>query len=310
MFPIVEAGLIAPDIKRFVIEAPRVARKRQAGQFVIVRVHEHGERIPLTIADGDPGRGTITLIVQGIGKTTKLMNMLGAGDAVLDLVGPLGKPSEIKRFGTVVVIGGGVGAAIAYPTARAMHEAGNHVISILGGRNRDLVILEDEIHAISDELFVTTDDGSYGPRGLVIDPLKALIESGRSIDLVLAIGPVRMMQAVAEITRPSGIPTVVSLNSLMVDGTGMCGGCRIVTRDGAKFACVDGPEFDAHTVDFDVLVQRNRMYAEREAEELRDFREHTEECVRQVREACHLEAAHPEVACQLEVGQALRPDRA
>ncbi len=295
MFPIVEAGWIAPDIKRFVVEAPRIARKRQAGQFVIVRVHGHGERIPLTIADGDPARGTITLIVQGIGKTTKLMNMLEPGDALLDLVGPLGRPSEIRRFGTVVVIGGGVGAAIAYPTARAMHEAGNHVIAILGGRNRDLVILEEEIRAISDELIVTTDDGSYGRKGLVIDPLKALIEAGRPIDLVLAIGPVRMMQAVAETTRPAGIPTVVSLNSLMVDGTGMCGGCRIITRDGAKFACVDGPEFDAHAVDFDILVQRNRMYAQREAEELREFREHAEECVRQVRESCHLEAAHPEV---------------
>ncbi len=295
MFPIIEAGLVAPDIKRFVIEAPRIARKRQAGQFVILRVHEHGERIPLTIADSDADRGTITLIVQGIGKTTKLLNLLGPGDAVLDLVGPLGKPSEIRKFGTVVVIGGGVGAAIAYPTAAAMHEAGNHVISILGGRNRDLVILEAEIRAISDEVIVTTDDGSAGRKGLVIDPLRAMIEAGRPIDLVLAIGPVRMMQAVAEVTRPSGIPTVVSLNSLMVDGTGMCGGCRIVTHDGVKFACVDGPEFDAHTVDFDVMAQRNRMYAEREAEELREFREHTEECVRQVRESCHLEAAHPEV---------------
>ena len=179
MFRIVEAEFLAPDIKRFVIEAPRIARKRQAGQFVIVRVYDHGERIPLTIADGDPERGTITLIVQGIGKTTKLMNLLGAGDALLDLVGPLGKPSEIKNYGTVVVIGGGVGAAIAYPTAKAMHEAGNHVISILGGRSRDLVILEPEIRAISDEVFITTDDGSYGRKGLVIDPLKELIAAGR-----------------------------------------------------------------------------------------------------------------------------------
>ena len=181
MFRIVEAEFLAPDIKRFVIEAPRIARKRQAGQFVIVRVYEHGERIPLTIADGDPERGTITLIVQGIGKTTKLMNMLGPGDAVLDLVGPLGKPSEIKNFGTVVVIGGGVGAAIAYPTAKAMHEAGNHVISILGGRSKDLVILEPEIRAISDEVFITTDDGSYGQKGLVIDPLKDR-DRGRASD--------------------------------------------------------------------------------------------------------------------------------
>jgi ferredoxin--NADP+ reductase len=295
MFRIVEAEFLAPDIKRFVIEAPRVARKRQAGQFVILRVHPRGERIPLTIADGDSQRGTITLIVQGIGKTTKLMNMLGAGDALLDLVGPLGRPSEIERFGTVVVIGGGVGAAIAYPTARAMHEAGNHVISILGGRSRDLVILEEEIRAISDELFVTTDDGSYGRKGLVIDPLKEMIAAGRRVDHVLAIGPPRMMQAVADVTRAHNIPTVVSLNSLMVDGTGMCGGCRIITTDGAKFACVDGPEFDAHTVNFDILIQRNRMYLEREAEELREFREHPEACVQEVRESCRLEAAHPEV---------------
>jgi ferredoxin--NADP+ reductase len=295
MFPIVSAEFLAPDIKRFVIEAPRVSRKRQPGQFVIVRVHPRGERIPLTIADGDPQHGTITLIVQGIGKTTKLMNLLGAGDALLDLVGPLGKPSEVRLFGTVVVIGGGVGAAIAYPTARALHEAGNHVIAILGGRSKDLVILEPEIRAISDEVFITTDDGSYGRKGLVIDPLKELIAAGRAPALVLAIGPPRMMQAVAEVTRPNAIPTVVSLNSLMVDGTGMCGGCRIITSAGAKFACVDGPEFDAHTVDFDVLVQRNRTYTDREAQELREFCAHPEDYVREVRESCRLEAAHPEL---------------
>jgi ferredoxin--NADP+ reductase len=295
MFPILEAEFLSPDIKRFVIEAPRIARKRQAGQFVIVRVYDHGERIPLTIADGDPCRGTITLIVQGVGKTTRLMNALGPGDALSDVVGPLGKPSEVKDYGTVVVIGGGVGAAIAYPTAKALHEAGNHVITVLGGRSWNLVLLEHEVRAISDEVFITTDDGSYGRKGLVIDPLKELIAAGRKIGLVLAIGPVRMMQAVAEVTRPHGIHTVVSLNSLMVDGTGMCGGCRILTRDGARFACVDGPEFDAHTVDFDVLARRNRTYAEREAEELRQFQEHAEECVREVRESCRLEAAHSEV---------------
>src|SRR5215468_890954 len=178
MFRIVEAEFLCPDIKRFVIEAPRIARKRQAGQFVLVRVYARGERIPLTIADGDPGRGTITLIVQGVGKTTRLMNLLGPGDALLDVVGPLGRPSEVRHFGTVVVLGGGVGAAIAYPTARALHEAGNHVVSILGGRTRDLVLLEPEIGAISDELFVTTDDGSHGRKGLVVDPLKGLIEAG------------------------------------------------------------------------------------------------------------------------------------
>jgi ferredoxin--NADP+ reductase len=295
MYRIVEAGFLAPEIKRFVVEAPRVARKRQPGQFVIVRVHAHGERIPLTIADGDAQRGTVTLIVQGIGKTTKLMNRLGAGDALLDLVGPLGKPSEVKHFGRVVVIGGGVGAAIAYPTAKALHEAGNQVISILGGRSRDLVILEPEIRSISDELVVTTDDGSYGRKGLVIDPLKEMIAEGCAIGMVLAIGPVRMMQAVADVTRPHNIPTVVSLNSLMVDGTGMCGGCRILTTQGTMFACVDGPEFDAHSVDFDILAQRNRMYSEREREELEQFAAHADECVREARESCRLEAAHPEV---------------
>jgi ferredoxin--NADP+ reductase len=296
MFRIVEAEFLAPDIKRFVIEAPRIARRRQAGQFVIVRVYARGERIPLTIADGDPDRGTITLIVQGVGKTTRLMNLLDAGDALLDVVGPLGKPSEIKLYGTVVVIGGGVGAAIAYPTAKALHQAGNHVLTILGGRSRELVLLEPEVRAISDEVFLTTDDGSYGSKGLVIDPLKELIAAGRPLHLVLAIGPVRMMQAVAETTRPHKIPTVVSLNSLMVDGTGMCGGCRIITSSGAKFACVDGPEFDAHTVDFDILARRNRTYGDHEAEELREFRAHAGEYLEEVREACRLEAAHPEVA--------------
>lgn len=296
MYRILQAEYLAPEVKRFVIEAPRVARKRRAGQFVILRVHEHGERIPLTIADGDPAQGTITIIVQGIGKTTKLLNLLEAGDSVLDLVGPLGKPSHVENFGTAVVIGGGVGTAIAYPTAKALKEAGNEVIGIIGGRNRDLVILENEMKAITDELFVTTDDGTSGRKGLVIDPLKEMMEAGRKLDLVLAIGPVRMMQAVAETTRPAGIPTVVSLNSLMVDGTGMCGGCRIITSEGAKFACVDGPEFDAHQVDFEILVQRNRMYVEREAQELKEFLSHPLECVNEVRRECRLEQAHPEVS--------------
>lgn len=295
MFPIVSAEFLAPDVKRFEIEAPRIARKQKAGQFVILRVHEMGERIPLTIAGSDPQKGTITLIVQGIGKTTKLMNCLGAGDALTDVVGPLGRASHVERFGTVAVLGGGVGAAIAYPTARAMKEAGNRVISILAARTADLVILENEIREISDELIVTTDDGSRGRKGLVVDPLRERIEAGEPPDLVLAIGPIRMMQAVAETTRPHGIPTVVSLNSLMVDGTGMCGGCRVVTNGGARFACVDGPEFDAHTVDFDILARRNRMYADAEAESLREFQAHAAEEVERVRHACRLEQEHPEV---------------
>lgn len=295
MFPIVEAQWLAPEIKRFTIEAPRIARKRKAGQFIILRLHAHGERIPLTIADSDPEKGTIQIIVQGIGKTTKLLNMLHAGDAILDLVGPLGRPSDVEPYGTVVVIGGGVGAAIAYPTAKAMKEAGNVVISIVGARNKELVILEREIGAISDELLITTDDGSYGLKGFVTDQLGQFIASRRKIDFVLAIGPPKMMQAVAETTRPHGIRTVVSLNSLMVDGTGMCGGCRVLTTQGARFACVDGPEFDAHQVDFDLLVQRNRKYVKHEAELLQRFLEHPEHDLDMIRESCRLEQKYPEV---------------
>ncbi|MEW4570010.1 sulfide/dihydroorotate dehydrogenase-like FAD/NAD-binding protein [Tautonia sp. JC769] len=289
MFPILEAEFLAPEIKRFVIEAPRVARKREAGQFVIVRLHERGERIPLTIADGDPDRGTITLIVQGVGKTTRLMNMLEAGDAVLDLVGPLGKPSDVRKYGTVVVIGGGVGTAIAWPTARAMKEAGNRVVVIVGARTKELVLLEPELREIADELEIVTDDGSYGRKGVVIDPLCERILRGSRIDLVLAIGPVRMMQAVAEMTRPSGIRTIVSLNSLMVDGTGMCGGCRVATKEGTRFACVDGPEFDAHIVDFDVLARRNRTYAVSEAKALDAFRADPIAAIECVRRSCRLD---------------------
>jgi len=271
MFEILEARLIAPDVKLFRILAPRVARKRQAGQFVILRVHERGERIPITIADSDAGDGSITIVVQGIGKTTKLLNSLEAGDSLLDVVGPLGRPSEVERLGTACVIGGGVGAAIAYPTAVALKQAGNRVLSILGGRTRSLVVLEDEIRRTSDRLFVTTDDGSYGEKGLVTDKLAALLAAGERIEYVLAIGPIPMMAAVAETTRPRGIKTVVSLNSVMVDGTGMCGGCRVTVSGRSQFACVDGPEFDAHEVDFQNLAQRNLMYREMERRALDGF---------------------------------------
>ena len=271
MFPILEARTVAPDVKLFRIEAPRIARKRLAGQFVILRVHEHGERIPITIADSDASRGDITIVVQGVGKTTRLLNSLDAGDQVKDVVGPLGQPSEVERFGTACVIGGGVGAAITYPTAVALKKAGNRVLSILGGRTRALVILEDELRAASDALYVTTDDGSYGEKGLVTDRLRALIEGGEKIDYVLAIGPIPMMRAVAETTRPHGIRTVVSLNSIMVDGTGMCGGCRVSVGGQSRFACVDGPEFDAHKVDFQNLASRNAMYREAESRALAQF---------------------------------------
>lgn len=286
MFPIVEARFLAPEVKLFRIAAPRIAKKRRAGQFVIVRLHQDGERIPLTIA-GSAADGTITLIVQGIGKTTKLMNRLAAGDAVLDVVGPLGQPSEVELFGTVAILGGGVGTAIAYPTAVALQQAGNRVIGILGARTRDLVILEAEMGAVCDRLVVTTDDGSCGRQGLVTEAL-AEIAAAERIDRVLAIGPIPMMRAVAEVTRPLGIKTIVSLNSIMVDGTGMCGGCRVLVAGASKFACVDGPEFDAHEVDFAVLQQRNAMYREAEAEALRAFLDDPDRELARVRESCQL----------------------
>jgi ferredoxin--NADP+ reductase len=271
MFKIVEARFLAPEVKLFRIQAPRIARKRKAGQFVIVRVHDHGERVPLTIADSDLASGTITLVVQGVGKTTKLLNSKEAGDNLCDVVGPLGQPSHTEKVGTVVVIGGGLGTAIAYPTAKAFKESGNQVISIIGGRSRAFIILEEEVRAISDELHITTDDGSYSEKGFVTDKLKALIASGRALNLVLAIGPVPMMRAIAEVTRPHGIKTVVSLNPIMVDGTGMCGGCRVIVGGKSQFACVDGPEFDAHQVDFQILTQRNAMYRDLERQALDSF---------------------------------------
>jgi ferredoxin--NADP+ reductase len=272
VFPILEAAFLGTNVKQFEIAAPRIARKQKPGQFVIIRVHENGERIPLTIKASDPGRGTITLVVQAVGKTTSMMNELGAGDSLLDVVGPLGKPSEIEMYGHCVVIGGGVGTAIALPITQALHDAGNRVTAILGARTKELLLLEREVREASDALFVMTDDGSYGEQGLVTHKLLDLLAEG-TVDYVLAIGPVPMMRAVAEATRPLGIRTVVSLNSIMVDGTGMCGGCRVIIGDTSKFACVDGPEFDAHEVDFQVLMQRNAMYREQEQLAMARFRE-------------------------------------
>ncbi|MCL5992433.1 MAG: sulfide/dihydroorotate dehydrogenase-like FAD/NAD-binding protein [Bacteroidetes bacterium] len=260
MNKIIEARFLAPDIKLFKIDAPKIAEKRKAGQFIILRVHPDGERIPLTIADSNSKEGTITIIVQGVGKTTKQLNTLESGEFIQDLVGPLGKASDIENFGTAVSIGGGVGTAIAFPTAKALKEAGNHVISIIGGRTKELVLLEDEMKAVCDEVYPTTDDGSYGYHGFVTNKLQDLLNEGRKIDYVLAIGPIPMMAAVAEVTRPLGIKTVVSLNPIMVDGTGMCGGCRAIVDDKTVFVCVDGPEFDAHKVNFNILTKRNRMY--------------------------------------------------
>jgi ferredoxin/flavodoxin---NADP+ reductase len=269
MHKIYSATFIAPNIKRFTIEAPKIALKRKAGQFVIIRLSEVGERIPLTIADSDSEKGTIDIIVQGIGKTTKELNSLEAGDFINDVVGPLGKASHIEKFGTAVSIGGGVGTAIAYPTAVALKQAGNHTISIIGGRTKEFVILENEMKKVCDEVYVTTDDGSYGKHGFVTDQLKELIEK-RKIDFVLAIGPIPMMKAVADVTREKGIQTVVSLNPIMVDGTGMCGGCRATVDNKTVFVCVDGPEFDAHKVDFKTLMTRNYSYLMEEKVSLQD----------------------------------------
>jgi ferredoxin--NADP+ reductase len=264
MYRIVSAIFLAENIKKFDIEAPRIAKKRKAGQFVMLRLKQNGERFPLTIADSDPERGTITIIAQGAGKSTRALNNLEAGDSIADVVGPLGTPSHIENFGTAVSIGGGVGTAIAYPTAAALKAAGNYVITINGARTKELVILEKEMKAVSDEAYITTDDGSYGFNGFVTQKLQELIDSGRKIDFVLAIGPIPMMKAVAEVTRPYGIKTVVSLNPIMIDGTGMCGGCRVTVGNETRFACVDGPEFDAHLVDFKNLADRNRIYLKEE----------------------------------------------
>jgi ferredoxin--NADP+ reductase len=283
MFKILHAEFLAPGIKRFVIEAPRIARKQKPGQFVILRLYEQGERIPITIEHSDPEAGTIRIVVQSAGKTTNLLNALTTGDSILDVVGPLGKPSEIEKFGTVVVMGGGVGTAMTYPTAAALKRVGNRVISIVGARNKELVILERELREVSDALMITTDDGSYADKGLVTDKLRQLIENGTRIDLVLAIGPIPMMRAVAEMTRKEKIRTIVSLNPIMIDGTGMCGGCRVLVDGKSEFACVDGPEFDAHRVDFAVLVQRNSMYRTAEQKSMEEFLRETEAQVESVR---------------------------
>jgi len=267
VFEILEARPLARGIKLFVIKAPRIARKQEPGQFVIVRLDDCGERIPLTLADADPKAGTVTLVVQAIGKTTMLFNMLEAGDSILDLVGPLGKPSEIENFGTVAIVSGSVGTAMAYPTARELKRAGNKVISIVGARSKELMVLENEVREVSDETYVMTDDGSYGDKGLVTDKLKQVM-ADQKLDYVLACGPVPMMRAVARMTGAEQIKTIVSLNSIMVDGTGMCGGCRVLVDNKSEFACVDGPEFDAQRVNFEVLMQRNSMYREQERESI------------------------------------------
>lgn len=290
MFKIIHAEFIAPEVKLFRIHAPKIASKRKAGQFVIIRVDEHGERIPLTIADSNTEEESVTIIVQGVGKTTKHLNTLNSGEYIQDIVGPLGKPSETENYGNAVVIGGGVGTAIAYPTAVALKKAGNHVISIIGARSKELVILEEDMRKTSDEVYITTDDGSYGMQGFVTDKLSQLINEGKKIDFVLAIGPIPMMKKVAEVTKPHGIKTVVSLNPIMVDGTGMCGGCRAIVDNKTVFVCVDGPEFDAHKVDFEILTKRNRAYLNQEKMSLDKFiSEHEEAFASGQIEECKLE---------------------
>ena len=260
MFKIIRKKTLNPTVTLMEIDAPLVAKKAQAGQFIILRANDEGERIPLTIADYDREKGTVTIIFQVVGATTEILNHMEEGDFIADFVGPLGKASEVEGLKRVAVIGGGVGCAIAYPTAKALRENGAEVHSIIGFRNHDLVILEEEFRAASDKLVVLTDDGSYGEKGLVTDALKKLIESGEKYDEVIAIGPLVMMKFVSLLTKELGIKTVVSMNPVMIDGTGMCGGCRLTVGGEMKFACVDGPDFDGHQVDFDEAIRRSSMY--------------------------------------------------
>ena len=264
MYRILSKDVLSSTITKYVIEAPFIARKRRAGNFVIIRVMEGGERIPLTIVDGDPALGTITLIVQAIGRTTKLLATKNVGDSIKDVLGPLGNPTPIENHGSVACVGGGVGTAELLPIARALRDAGNTVYSIIGGRSQELVILENEMKECSKETFVTTDDGSYQRKGLVTDQLKDLLDGDLGINAVYAIGPLPMMKAVSNLTRQYNVHTLVSLNAIMVDGTGMCGGCRVSVGGQMKFACVDGPEFDGHNVDFDEIMMRNRTYIDME----------------------------------------------
>lgn len=265
MYKVLVKKELSPAVKEFVMDAPMIARNAKPGQFVVLRINEVGERVPLTIADFDREAGTITLIFQELGYTTKQLGLLDEGDSILDLVGPLGLPSHIeKHAGTVICIGGGIGVAPVYPIARAFKQAGNKVISIIGARCSELLIFEDRMQEVSDTLMIATDDGSKGQKGFVTDLLKQVIDSGETIAEVIAIGPVVMMRAVAETTRPYSIRTMCSLNPIMVDGTGMCGACRVTVGAETKFACVDGPDFDAHLVDFKELMTRQRMYMTKE----------------------------------------------
>jgi ferredoxin--NADP+ reductase len=278
MFKIIEKEFLAPTVARFVIEAPFIAPKRKPGNFVMLRVGKTGERIPITLVDSDVTKGTITLIVQGIGKTTKELLTKSAGDFLSDVVGPLGNPTPILEKKTVACIGGGVGTAELFPITKALNDAGCRVYSIIGGRSKELVILENEMKRSSHTAVVTTDDGSYGRKGIVTEPLKEWLDAKTGIEAVYAIGPLPMMRAVSNLTKNYGVKTYVSLNAIMVDGTGMCGGCRVTVAGKMKFACVDGPEFDGHDVDFDEMILRNRSYAAGEKTVLERFEHAPGEC--------------------------------
>ncbi len=267
MYRIVRKKILNPSVVMMDIEAPYVARKAQAGQFIILRADEEGERIPLTVAGYNREEGTVKIIFQTVGASTMKLGALNEGDSIPDFAGPLGRATETEGLKKVAVVGGGVGCAIALPVAEKLHEEGCQVHSIIGFRNKDLLILEDEFKACSDKLVIVTDDGSYGEKGVVTAPLKALIDSGEKYDRIIAIGPLVMMKFVVETARPYNIPTVVSMNPIMIDGTGMCGGCRLTVGGKTKFACVDGPEFDGYLVDFDEAMQRGSMYHEHEANE-------------------------------------------
>ena len=265
MFKIIEKRRLNDAMTLMKLDAPNIARKAKPGQFVILRVDEHGERIPLTVNDTDSDGGSVTIIFQIVGQTTRLLDSYEEGESIQDLVGPLGMPTHLEGIKRAAVIGGGAGCAIAYPQAKALFNMGAHVDMIAGFRNKDIIILEDEMRAVSSRLFITTDDGSNGHKGFVTDVLKSLLEKGEKYDAVIAIGPLPMMKAVCAVTDNPRIKTIVSMNPIMIDGTGMCGGCRVVVGGEVKFACVDGPDFDGHLVDFDSARQRLAMYKEEES---------------------------------------------
>ena len=276
MFTILDKNNLAPQVFRYLLDAPDIAKKALPGQFIIIRLNETGERIPITISSADPIDGTLTVYVQDVGKTSLEMSQMKIGDKILDIVGPLGNPSLIDLFGTVVLIGGGFGIAAIAPIARALTQAGNKTIAILGAKTQDRVILEQEMLNACTHVHIATDDGSYGTQGLVTDILKKMIETKEPVDRVIAIGPMVMMKAVADITRPFKIPTLVSMNPIMIDGTGMCGACRVTVNGEMKFACVDGPEFDGHAVDFEGLLNRLKTYIPEETEAKKKYLEETQ----------------------------------